>query len=223
MLKPGIQWVLFDAVGTLLYPDPPVAAAYGAVAREFGSRLSPAEIAVRFPAAFQRELGTSLATSEALERARWQQIVAAVIDDVPANHGPVFDRLWSHFAAPQNWRLFPDVGATLGKLRDRGLRLGIASNLDSRLHAIVAGQPELALVETVFVSSQVGFAKPDPRFFAEIERRLGQPPPALALVGDDELNDFQGAASAGWQSIWLRRDPHEAGSPAIRSLSELLS
>ena len=45
-----IRGVLFDAVGTLIYPDPPVAEAYRSIGRRFGSRLSVEQIAARFPA-----------------------------------------------------------------------------------------------------------------------------------------------------------------------------
>jgi len=70
----GIRWVLFDAVGTLIEADPPVAEVYLAAARQFGSLLSVDEIQHRFAAALRVEQGVESATldrpptSEAQER-----------------------------------------------------------------------------------------------------------------------------------------------------------
>ncbi len=51
----GIRAVFFDAVGTLLFPDPPATTVYAAVGREFGLDADPAEIGQRFRDAFRTE------------------------------------------------------------------------------------------------------------------------------------------------------------------------
>src|SRR5437588_873618 len=51
----GIKAVFFDAVGTLLHPEPAAAVVYADAARRFGSSLSPAVVARRFALAFARE------------------------------------------------------------------------------------------------------------------------------------------------------------------------
>jgi len=209
-MQSGIRWILFDAVGTLIYADPPVAEVYHAAGREFGSRLSVAEIQQRFAAALRDELRTDAVTlerpptSEAYERDRWRQIVGVVIDDVSGGE-ELFERLWRHFAQPQHWRLYDDVAPTLEALGSHRFRLGIASNFDSRLEAIVAAHPALAACEVVFVSSAVGYVKPDPRFFASVAERLGVSPAEIVLIGDDEVNDMEGATAAGWWAVHLDR------------------
>src|SRR5438132_12667033 len=105
----GIRWIMFDAVGTLIYPDPPVARVYHRVARRFGSRLSEDEIGERFRQVLAAEQAWGMPTSEANERERWRRIVGAVIDDVPASGDVVFQRLWWRFSQPKSWRLFRDV------------------------------------------------------------------------------------------------------------------
>jgi putative hydrolase of the HAD superfamily len=206
----GIRWILFDAVGTLIYADPPVAKVYHAAARRFGSSLAIATIQQRFTAVLREELRTDAVsldrppTNEAAERDRWQRIVAAVIDDV-ASGEELFEQLWLHFAQPQHWRMYDDVAPTLERLRSHGFCLGIASNFDSRLEAIVAAHSALAACDAVFVSSAIGYAKPDPRFFAAVEERLGASPAEIVLVGDDEVNDVRGAAAAGWRAEYLNR------------------
>ena len=225
-----VRWVLFDAVGTLIYADPPVVGVYEDAGRRFGSRLDARQIAAHFRRALAAELGPAddlrrPPTSEANELARWRRIVAAVFPDVPpAAAQSLFDSLWQHFAQPTSWRSYPDVEPALRQLRQRGPRLGIASNFDGRLLEIAAKMPELAPCEQVFVSSQVGFSKPDPRFFAAVAAHLAAPPSQILLVGDDWLADVQGARAAGWQAVFL--DRHAGGAttePAISSLRELAS
>jgi len=224
----GIRWILFDAVGTLIYPDPPVAEAYHRVARDFQSQLSVAEIKQRFAAAFAREFhsGPGLVrppTSEAGERNRWRRVVAAVLNDLPEAEAEPFERLWQHFAEPASWRLFDDVLAALSALAARGFHLGIASNFDSRLHRIVAGHAPLAMCEQVFVSSEIGFSKPDPRFFAAVKARLGGSGPEILLVGDDYRNDLEGAVAAGWRGVLVNREGDAKSTGGLRSLAVLLA
>jgi len=222
-----VRWVLFDAVGTLIYADPPVADVYEDAGRQFGSRLDARQIALQFRQALAGELGPAddlrrPVTSEANELARWRRIVAAIFPDVtPAAADSLFDSLWQHFAQPTSWRPFPDVEPALRQLQQRGLQLGIASNFDGRLLEIAAKMPELAPCDQVFVSSQVGFSKPDPRLFAAVAAQLEVLPAEILLVGDDWLADIQGARAAGWQAVYLdRRSVTASTEPAISSLRE---
>src|SRR5579884_3522174 len=99
MLPPGVRAVFFDAVGTLIHPEPPAGAVYAAVGRAAGSRLDPAAIAARFQAAFRAEeaadLRHGLRTSPGREVERWRHIVATVLDDVRDPEG-CFRELWAH-------------------------------------------------------------------------------------------------------------------------------
>jgi putative hydrolase of the HAD superfamily len=216
----GIRWILFDAVGTLIYPDPPVAEVYYAAATRFGSRLSIAEIQQRFSVAIKNGFAVNCSTNEANERRRWRSIVAEVVRDIPLHVEAVFEHLWQHFADPQQWRLYDDVAPTLNDLSSRGFQLGIASNFDGRLKNIVSFHPGLSACQTVFVSSGVRYSKPDPRFFRAIQEQLGVDPAQIVLVGDDEICDIQAATAAGWRAIRLDRENTRNG--AIRSLAELL-
>jgi putative hydrolase of the HAD superfamily len=218
----GVRWILFDAVGTLIYADPPVAEVYYAAARPFGSRLTVAEVGSRFHPALAAEQGDNSRTSEPNERERWRRIVSRVIDDTPGAGPVIFEQLWQHFARPESWQLYDDVSIALVELNRRGLKLGIASNFDARLIPIVRGHPPLAVCKAVFVSSHVGYTKPDPRFFQAIEAQLGVSPEQIALVGDDELSDVAGATRAGWRAILLDRAGACQNAKAIRSLAELL-
>ncbi len=55
-------------------------------------------------------------------------------------------------------------------------------------------------VETIFASGPMGVAKPDPGFFAHIERWAGLTPPQILLI-DDNRENIASAARRGWQTF----------------------
>jgi len=218
--------ILFDAVGTLIYPDPPVAAAYSVVGRRHGSKLTEAQIGERFRQAFrgEEELDArpgGLRTDEERELRRWRTIVGRVFDDV-RDREAVFAELWEHFAQPGHWRLFDDVAATWQALAAQGFKLGIASNFDGRLRQVCAGLGRLDRCDCLFVSSELGVRKPSPDFFSRAGEALQVAAERILLVGDDWSNDYLAARGAGWQAVFLDRGGGErAGADSIRSLAEL--
>jgi putative hydrolase of the HAD superfamily len=225
-----VRCLLFDAVGTLIRPEPSVAAAYQAAGRKFGAPLEEAELRIRFQAALaQTERDDALhrahATDEAHERRRWQAIVARVFAEV-SDSVPLFEQLWRHFAEAANWRLFPDAAVCLERLAalrrgGREFASGVASNFDGRLEPILAALPELGGLQHAFISSQLGARKPSLGFFRAIEQRLHLAPEEVLLVGDDLENDYRGAQRAGWQAILLDRRNEHGLADRVRSLEDL--
>ena len=216
-ISPEPIWIAFDAVGTLIHPEPPVAVAYAEAARRHGSLLTADDIRPRFHRAWGlseshdivgEESARSIlrqSTSEARERQRWRWIIQEVITDI-TNHDACFEELWQHFARPTSWRCFPDVADTLVDLAAAGFRLAVASNFDQRLPPICANLPELKPIQLCVVSSAVGFRKPSPQFFAALSRLTGCPPDRLLMVGDDFENDVAGARAAGLPARFLNRE-----------------
>lgn len=217
MFQPGgsIRAVLFDAVGTLIRPEPKVAAAYLAAARRFGLAgvLVEDEVSRRFRAAFARQetldRSADWRTDEPRERRRWERIVAEVFGDAP--NWPeigraLFESLWSHFADSGNWAVIDAARQEIDAAREAGLIVGVASNFDARLHPLLAAMPQLGITDNVFVSSELGHRKPSREFFRAIENELGLTPEQLLLIGDDVENDDRAARAAGWQSLLVSRD-----------------
>src|SRR5262249_14186390 len=199
-----VRAIFFDAVGTLIHPDPPAPLVYTATARRHGSVLTPEVIGQRFRVAFQREeledRESGWRTSEERERKRWRRVVGTVLDDVSDPEG-CFQELFAHFSRPTAWLCAPDVAPTLEELARRGYRLGLASNYDHRLRSVLAGRPELRLLRECVISSEVGWRKPAAPFFAEVVQRTGLLPEAVLFVGDDVENDYQGARAAGLHAL----------------------
>jgi putative hydrolase of the HAD superfamily len=111
----------------------------------------------------------------------------------------------------------------LSDLAERGYRLAVASNFDRRLRAIVQADPVLRRCERSFISSEIGWPKPDPRFFAAAAAQLDLPPGEIMLVGDDWTNDILGARAASWQAVWLDRKAAGKHGSGIHRLTELLT
>jgi putative hydrolase of the HAD superfamily len=237
-----VRAVLFDAVGTLMRPEPPVAVAYQTVARRFGSQLSQQEVARRFAIAFNEqeeadrrvhddaEAGANAAdsaplarraTDEQRERRRWQRIVADVFHEVDDAGGQLFDALWNHFAQSRHWALYDDVAGAWRDLERRGLTIGIASNFDERLVNICREMEPLAGCRHIFWSAGIGFPKPSPEFFRAVAQRLALPPEQILLVGDSRVNDFLGAQAAGWHALLVDRASENANDGIISSLEAL--
>lgn len=72
------------------------------------------------------------------------------------------------------------------------------------------GLSEWISEEHIFISAQVGIAKPDVRLFRYVEQKLGIEPNQTIYVGDSYANDIVGAKDAGWQAIWLNYRNHLA-------------
>lgn len=225
MLPPGIEAVVFDAVGTIIHPEPAAPLVYAEVGRRFGSRLAAEAIASRFRNAFRQEeeadQANSLRTSEAREVERWRRIVATVLDDVTEPEA-CFQILFEHFSRPDAWRCEPDAAPTFQELDRRGILLGLASNYDGRLRSVVAGTPELRPLTHLVISSEVGWRKPAPEFFAAVCRKVGRPAKRILFVGDDPANDYGGARAAGLHALLF--DPAGGGPspPRIERLRALV-
>jgi putative hydrolase of the HAD superfamily len=229
MNKSPLPLVLFDAVGTLIYPEPSVVVVYQAIGVKHGLELAAAELRVRFRSSLQnanlrlRAERWNWQTDEPREFEYWRTVVRDVFAELsPAAAEAAFQELWQHFSRVEHWRVFDDVAPTLAVLRDRGFRCGIASNFDERLRGICTSHPVLASLDPLFVSSGVGWSKPAAGFYAAIEQRTGLLPEQILLVGDDRENDVTAPQQRGWQARWLDRRRSAPTDEALASLTDLL-
>jgi len=80
----------------------------------------------------------------------------------------------------------------------------------------------------LLISEELGFAKPDPRFFQAAVEAIAVPPGELLCVGDNPASDIDGARSAGIDACWYapRRQPwpgpRQPPSMVISDLREIL-
>ncbi len=195
-----IRVICFDAVGTLISPYPSAITIYAQMASRFGSRLTEETIRTRFTKAFAREeevdFSQSLKTNETREWQRWQRIVSTVLDDVDDSQR-CFEELYNYFGQPQAWRCRENTGPLLTELNQQGYILALASNYDKRLRSVVQGLAELQSLSHLVISSEVGWRKPAPAFFAALLQTLSVSAEQILFVGDDPVNDYEGARNTG--------------------------
>ena len=217
----SVRGIVFDAVGTLIYPDPPAPVTYYELGRQHGSRLTQEEIARNFGRVLKRH-ADERRTNEQIERGRWRHIVADVFTDL-GDTKSLFSQLWDHFAQSTSWAVYDDVPDVLDALKSQGLITAIGSNFDDRLLAIARERTPLEQAQEIFVSSRLGFTKPSIEFFRAIEAKLRLHPNQLLMVGDDVTNDIEGADQAGWHSLLLNRDGSRKSTGAVHSLRDVPS
>jgi putative hydrolase of the HAD superfamily len=126
-----------------------------------------------------------------------EERVRAVTESVRALHE--HDHLWTHVQE--------GAADAIRRVRGLGYRVGVVSNADGRVEALLQGLGLAELVEFVIDSHAVGVAKPDPRIFRMGAERLGLPPEACVYVGDLYAIDVLGARAAGLFPILL--DPFD--------------
>jgi len=117
----------------------------------------------------------------------------------------------------------PGTGEALESLRDAGYRLGVISNADGRIEALLESRGLLEHFEFVIDSQVMGVEKPDPRIFMAGVERMGMAAEKCLYVGDLYPVDVLGAWGAGLQALLL--DPMDRLShypvDRVRSILEL--
>ena len=139
-----------------------------------------------------------------------------------------------------NWaggvRPYEDVAPELGRLRGAGYRLAIVSNASCEAGGVVSTLGLDRLVDTVVLSCDVGWLKPEPAILGAALERLGVTEPEKALLVDDLPTNLDAAASLGIRTVLMARPggrsvpprdgtaPPEGGSHTrVEGLAELWS
>ena len=228
----SIRAVYFDAAGTLIKPARRVGESYAAIAAKYGKTVSPGDLFERFRISFDdapRLAFPDAAPDEVdkLERDWWKKLVAQVFEPWGRfdNFEDYFAELFAYFAEPSAWNLYPEVLDTLSALHQRNVTLAVISNFDSRLVRILKGLGASSWFADIFVSSRVGYAKPDRQIFDRALGRHGVRAQNALHVGDSETNDLHGARNAGLNALLIdRNQPADRRAPdRIASLREIVA
>lgn len=230
----AIQVVFFDAANTLFHVKGSVADIYLRYAVQFGFAHTPDSLGA-IQRAFARAFGeapspvfavTDPARLKQSERLWWFDIVHNVFYRVGMfpRFDEFFEQVFQVFEDPQSWQLYPDTVATLTRLKERGLELGIVSNFDSRLFPVMRGLGLDHLFDTVTISSLAQAAKPAPKIFQVALDKHALDPHEAVHVGDSFREDVEGAMRAGVHAVLLDREgtSQQAREQSIRRLDELI-
>ena len=127
------------------------------------------------------------------------------------------DTAWAfRRASTTRLRAYAGAGALLAALRFTGRTVILLSNAQSSFTRPELN--ELGLMDRfnrIYISSEIGFQKPDPRFFSAALRELDLDPADCLMVGNDPVCDVDGAVSAGMDAVYLRTALSPADAPDV--------
>jgi len=199
---------------------------YAELAAHYGLFLDAQATHVRFKEALADSalLAPRTAPQDTGDRAFWHSVVErAVGPEVPAEFSlsDFFEEVYTAFARPDVWRVFPEAPEVLQALKDRGCRLAIISNWDSRLRDILAGLELAEYFESIWISAELGMQKPQPEIFHHAAAQAGNIPPADCwMIGDDQANDVDAPRALGWNAVWVERPRVTLEAVALRLMGD---
>ena len=214
--------VFFDAAGTLFRLTRSVGWHYRDVALRHAADLGEDDLNRAFRRAW-RDARAPHETEGARpddDRGWWRALVGHVLDECGGAPGldrdAYFSDLWSEFTKPDVWELFPETIEVLTALKDRA-RLGVISNFDSRLRAILSHLEVAGFFDDIVISSEVGADKPSEKIFSVALKRAGVAASEALHIGDEPEADWIGAERAGLRAFRLQRPEN-----SLRGVLELL-
>jgi len=111
-------------------------------------------------------------------------------------------------------RLYPRVLEALEFLRARGCRLWLLSNAQQVFTAYELRHLGLdGAFDGIYLSSDYGCRKPDPRFYRALLTERNLEPAACLMIGNDRQTDIAGAKKLGIATLYM----HTALTPADQS------
>ncbi|HET7767139.1 MAG TPA: HAD-IA family hydrolase [Chloroflexota bacterium] len=234
--------LFFDVGDTLVYPHPPSEEIIAAVCRDAGFAVTEAQVAAAEaatgPRLIERQASGGELYSISMENSRrfWTWVYAQIFTQlgVPEpHHTALAERLHAHFNAIETWRLYPDAIPTLEALQPRrhaGLKLGIISNWEDWLEALLTHLDVARYFDFAIISATIQLEKPDPAIFHAALDRAGVRPHEAVHIGDSVHADVEGALGVGVIPVLLDRRHRYRDAPTtlptgtyvVDSLEELL-
>ena len=209
------QVIFLDAMGTLFDLKNSVGEIYQNSAVKYGVLADPAQVEQAFAASFKSAppLAFSDCSSMPIEQQEynwWQEVVSETfirldLKDKLVDFEAFFDEIYLYFGTKEPWYVFPDTIPSLTRWRDRGIELGVISNFDSRLLAILNHLNLEPWFDSITISSSTGTAKPETKIFQIALTKHNVIPERAWHIGDNVKADYEGARKAGLNSFWLNR------------------
>jgi putative hydrolase of the HAD superfamily len=219
-----IRAIVFDVGGTLIYPADPVGETYSRMARVHGVKLPPEATTTAFREAMKSSSPRPKGTipNDGNDRAWWKQVVKRSMHENafadPAAFETFFESVYSYYAKPEAWGVYPEVFEVMEALRDHPVDLVVLSNWDARLHAVLDGNGLGEFLPNRFISAELGWEKPDPAIYRHVAEILRLQPGAMLSIGDDPKNDVEGPKKAGWQAVQIERPKKDLWA-AVRAVT----
>ncbi|WAU81363.1 HAD-IA family hydrolase [Streptomyces sp. Qhu-G9] len=155
--------------------------------------------------------------SAELHRAAYTGASRQVALPLPGLHDALYDR----HMTPAAWRPYSDAAEVLHTLRERGVAVGVVSNIGWDPRPVFREYGLDPYVGAYVLSYEYGIQKPDARLFATACDALGADPRETLMVGDDRHADG-GAAALGCGVHFVDHLPVTERPDALRAVLELI-
>ena len=119
------------------------------------------------------------------------------------------------------FRLYDDVIPCLDRLSEMGIQLAVISNWDYSLHRVLKMFGIYDRFVVVKASLEEGVEKPDPRLFEMTLAEAGFSATETFHVGDDVVDDLNGAEGVGIRAVLINRSLTKTERPVIHTLADL--
>ena len=230
-----IRAVFFDWFNTLADYQPPRHQLHRQACHEFGIELSPKQarrgtlVADRY--FFDENLKSSVEKRGQEEKAQvylhYQEIVLGEAGAKASRQvlAGIMGRVRELFVG-STWALFDDVLPTLKTLKERGLVLGMLTNLSQDMDAVFTRLGLEPYIDFAVTPGEAGADKPQPPIFLMALERARAKASEAVHVGDQYNIDIIGARGVGIKAILLDRYdqyPEVTDCPRIRALPEIVN
>jgi len=128
--------------------------------------------------------------------------------------------LMQSFKVEKKMVLYDDVVPALSALKERGIIVGIISNMDKKIDGLLASLGLDKLTDVVMTSYKAGTTKPNPGIFQQAMEAASVSAEESVFVGDQYEVDIVGARSAGMKALLIDRN-HLNNDPKCQSIDSL--
>jgi REG-2-like HAD superfamily hydrolase len=214
-----LRLVTFDVTETLLNYRIPPAEKYSQVAAQFGVTVDPNVISVNFRKQW-RNMSSShpnFGQSTGLGwETWWKQLINRTFQEsvsCNAHNVSILDTIGDHlievYKTRECWQIAEGAEDLLKYLNSLGISLGIVSNYDGRLKAVLKAMELHHYFRFIITSYCAGFVKPDSRIFylalGQLDNGRIKPHEAVHIGNTPEI-DYLGAVKAGWNAILVHQN-----------------
>ena len=127
-----------------------------------------------------------------------------------------------------NTYVFNDNGyETVVRLKDMGIaQFAVTNGTKVAQNGKLKGSGLDKLLDEIFISEDIGYEKPDKRFFEPVISKLneyGIDKEECVIVGDSESSDIQGGINAGIRTVHYTKESESKADKTISDLSMVLA
>ena len=196
------SWLLFDADDTLFDYPKAESGALRTTFEHFG-QVYRSEI-LRIYQVFNRQVWGEFERGEILPQDLRLKRFRLLFDELQVSLDPQdFSTQYLENLARAS-DLLPDAAVVLEVL-SRNYHIALVTNgLKDVQRPRLERSSIRPFIEKIFISEEMGVAKPDPGFFDTVFREVGNPPKSKVLIiGDSPTSDMQGGINYGIATCWF--------------------